>query len=116
MKRSTLLTTVIPVAAAELLAEELTDTGYSYTCHALRDAGAPADFVDLYWYVLMEDPAHKSSPRDCSTAEQRLEALGYHRCRGGKELQTRLMMLAWLHEMIRSGEFTKITGFKFVSK
>jgi len=86
-----------------------------FSCNALRATGLSDDFADHYWRDLFGQPTYPldnvlSDSGDVplkfwstayATEEQRLE--GERRC-----LAVRLMMLAWLHEMVRTGEFDRI--------
>jgi len=92
--------------AAELFLQRV--PGCQVTCGALRQARVPAEYRIAYWYTLFcEAPA---MPPAWSVGE-RLRDAGYPDGGAGEILEVRLMMLAWLHEMFRSGDFEQTVTF-----
>ena len=76
-----------------------------FTCCRLSSKGVPGYVVDAYWDGLFSDPGCPHNIILNGTADNCLVALG-HRCITLPEMYaTRLMMLAWFYEMVRSGEF-----------
>ena len=101
------------VAKAKLLkailaaGDDLVVKGYSfYTCHLLNRHGVSqetqTDYFDVLFYHDME------SPNWCEV-RARLSEMGYPIALDN-EYETRLLMLAWFHEMVRTGEFDRIVA------
>ncbi len=76
----------------------------SFTCFRLADAGVSDGVVDAYWNGLFADPAVTHDNLYYSVARNCFEALG-HKLSLHELSDAQLMMLAWLHEMVRSREF-----------
>lgn len=90
---------------------------HHYSCHALMKAGASSDFSNQYWHRLMRNHT-KRMPKDfpqCGSLESAMFWYDYYD-KGyylpwrtfSENRKHRMMMLAWLHEMVRSGEFYNI--------
>ena len=101
-----------------LRASEEVATGRAmFSCNALDLIGLPEDFPNRYWHGLFGQSTYTLDNvlsdsgevaycfwSDChANAEQK--AAGVQRC-----LEVRLMMLAWLHEMVRDGQFDSLTS------
>lgn len=84
----------------------------TYSCNVLSNFGLDA-LGAHYWWVLMD--AHgQQAPRLLLENRVRHELGEEDWGNDPEDLRAvRLTLLAWLHEMVRSGEFTRITGFKF---
>lgn len=94
----------------------IADREAAFSCTALAAAGLPDTFSHRYWVVMMGRPAytleqHMSGLEGLPECfwESRIvgaeaKAAGGRRCR-----EIRLMMLAWLHEMVRDRQFDSLT-------
>lgn len=80
-----------------------------FSCTQLVLAGVDYPLADAYWDLLMADCSDYGS----CLATLRLTSIGYPVPYPEELFEQRLLMLAWLHEMVRSGEFSRITHYKF---
>lgn len=97
----------------------IADREATFSCTALDAVGLPDTFSHRYWVVMMGRPAYTLEQHmsgleglpecfweSCIVGAE-AKAAGDQRCR-----EIRLMMLAWLHEMVRDGQFDSLTSSK----
>lgn len=90
-------------------AADLVESGERpHTCTALIKAGVPQDLVRRYWDVLMSFDGQDDFTLECRLHRVQgnysvgFEPVPYFRSPEARD--HRLLMLAWLYEMVRSGD------------